>query len=128
MPMRTNADAHKVLHFAGPGPLTTRWREPFLAVGGTSRLDRNAASQLVQAFPRRPVVVLSCYDSSQVGVLPAHEMELLAGNLLTAGAGAVVVMRWPVNMQRAREFATLFYQELADGFSLGEAMRRARST
>jgi len=128
MRMRINADAPKVLHYAGPVPVTTASSEPLLALAGSSRLDRNAASQLFQAFPRRPLVFLSCYDSSQVGVLPAHEMELLAGNLLTAGAGAVVVMRWPVNMQRAREFATLFYQELADGFSLGEAMRRARST
>jgi hypothetical protein len=36
-------------------------------------------------------------------------------------------MRWPVNIQCSREFATLFYQELADGMSLGEAMRRTRS-
>ncbi|HKF35478.1 MAG TPA: AAA family ATPase, partial [Ktedonobacteraceae bacterium] len=127
MRMRINADAPKVLHYAGPVPVITS-SEPLLALAGSSRLDRNAASQLFQAFPRRPLVFLSCYDNSQVGVLPAHEMELLAGNLLTAGAGAVVIMRWPVNMQRAREFATLFYQELADGFSLGEAMRRARST
>ena len=130
MRMRINADAPKVLHYAGPVPalVTAASNEPLLALAGSSRLDRNAASQLFQAFLRRPLVFLSCYDGSQVGVLPAHEMELLAGNLLTAGAGAVVVMRWPINMQRAREFAALFYQELADGTPLGEAMRRARST
>ena len=37
-------------------------------------------------------------------------------------------MRWPVSRLRSREFAVLFYQELAAGMSLGEAMRRTRST
>jgi len=37
-------------------------------------------------------------------------------------------MRWAVNAQRAREFTVLFYQEVAEGVSLGEALRRARAT
>jgi ATP-dependent Clp protease ATP-binding subunit ClpC len=127
MRMSINSDSPQVLHYAGPVPVTTPPGEPLLALAGSSRLDANAASQLFQVFPRRPLVFLSYYDSSQVGTLPAHEMELLAGNLVTAGAGAVVAMRWSVNMQRSREFTVLFYQELADGMSLGEAMRRARS-
>src|SRR5947207_4401983 len=53
-------------------------------------------------------------------------MERLANNLLVSGAGAVLAMRWPVNTQREREFAALFYQEVADGVALGEAVRRAR--
>ena len=127
MRMRVNADSPQVLHYAGPLPITTTSSEPLLALAGSSRLDGNAASQLFQAFPRRPLVFLSCYDNSQVGTFAAHEMEQLVGSLMTAGAGAVIVMRWPVNMQRSREFATLFYQELADGMSLGEAMYRTRS-
>src|SRR5205085_7942734 len=79
--------------------------------------------------PKRPLVMLSYYDGAQVGSLPAYEMAALAvTNLLAAGAGAVLAMRWPVNPQRSREFAVMFYQELADGISLGEALRRARST
>ena len=53
-------------------------------------------------------------------------MERLAENLIAAGAGAVLASRWPLNPARAREFAALFYQELADGVTLGEALRRAR--
>src|SRR5215467_7926521 len=60
MRMRINADAPKVLHYAGPVPVTVS-SEPLLALAGSSRLDRNAASQLFQAFPRRPLVFLSCY-------------------------------------------------------------------
>src|SRR5205085_2162639 len=54
-------------------------------------------------------------------------MERMAANLIAAGAGGVVALRWPVNTMRAREFTVLFYQELADGMSIGEAMRRSRS-
>src|SRR5579859_4367396 len=126
--MRINADTPHVLHYAGPVPNTTSAGEPMLALAGNSRLDTHAASQIFQAFPKRPLVFLSYYDNTQVGTLPASEMELLAGNLMTAGAGAVVTMRWPVTKQRSREFAIQFYQELADGISAGEALRRTRST
>src|SRR5205823_3950278 len=74
-----------------------------------------------------PLIFLSFFDSMQVGTLPAHEMELLADNLIAAGAGAVITMRWPVNIQSSREFATLLYQEIADGMAVGEAMKRTRS-
>ncbi|HEV2581883.1 MAG TPA: AAA family ATPase, partial [Ktedonobacteraceae bacterium] len=81
------------------------------------------------ALPRHPLVMLSYYDGGQVGTLPPYEIEALAiTNLLAAGAGAVLAMRWPVASPRAREFAVLLYQELADGISQGEALRRARST
>jgi ATP-dependent Clp protease ATP-binding subunit ClpA/CHAT domain-containing protein len=128
MRMRISADTPQVLHYAGPVAITVPAGEPMLALAGSSRLDANAASQLFQAFPRRPLVFLSYYDSTQAGALPADEMELLAGNLMTAGAGAIIAMRWPVSIQRSREFAVLFYQELAAGVSLGEALRRTRST
>src|SRR6266849_5189173 len=126
--MRINADTPHVLHYAGPVPNTTSAGEPMLGLAGNSRLDANAASQLFHSFPKRPLVFLSYYDNKQVGTLPASEMELLAGNLMTAGAGAVVTLRWPVNMKRSREFAVLFYQELADGMPAGEALRHTRST
>src|SRR5436305_1399301 len=127
MRMSIKNETPQILHYAGPVPLATKAGEPMLALAGSSRLDANAASQVFQSFPRRPLVFLSYFDSMQAGTLPAHEMELLADNLITAGAGAVITMRWPVNLQCSREFATLFYQELADGMSLGEALKRTRS-
>jgi ATP-dependent Clp protease ATP-binding subunit ClpA/CHAT domain-containing protein len=127
MRMSIKTDTPQVLHYAGPVPVTTSSGEPVLALAGSSRLDTNAASQLFQSFPKHPLVFLSYFDSLQVGTLPANEMEILAGNLMTAGAGAVITMRWPVNIQCSREFAVLFYQELAVGISLGEAIRRTRS-
>ncbi len=127
MHMSIKTDTPQVLHYAGPVPVSTSSGEPMLALAGSSRLDANASSQLFQSFPKRPLVFLSYFDSLQVGTLPANEMELLAGNLMTAGAGAVITMRWHVNVQSSREFAVLFYQELAVGMSLGEALRRTRT-
>ncbi|TMD44672.1 MAG: AAA family ATPase [Chloroflexi bacterium] len=129
MRLRFNADMPQVLHYAGPIPAATSTGEPTLALAGHTRLDTNAATQLFSSLPKRPLVVLSYYDGSQVGALPPYEIEALAAsNLMAAGASAVLAMRWPVNAQRAREFTVLFYQETADGVSLGEALRRARST
>ena len=129
MRMRFNSELPHVIHYAGPIPAATSTGEPALALSGNTRLDAGTAGQLFQSLPRRPLVLLSYYDGAQAGVLPPYEIEALAiSNLLAAGAGAVLAMRWPVNSQRAREFATLFYQELADGISQGEALRRARTT
>ncbi len=124
--MSIKNETPQILHYAGPIP-STKAGEPALALAGSSRLDTNTASQVFQSFTKRPLVFLSYFDSRQVGTLPAQEMELLADNLIAAGAGAVITMRWPISVQSAREFATLFYQELADGISLGEAMKRTRA-
>ena len=127
MRMSIKNESPQVLHYAGPVPTTAKAGEPVLALAGSSRLDANTASQVFQSFSKRPLVFLSYFDSTQVGALPAQEMDLLADNLIVAGAGAVVAMRWPISAQCSREFTTLFYQELADGISLGEAMKRTRS-
>jgi ATP-dependent Clp protease ATP-binding subunit ClpA len=132
--MRLGADSPHVLHYAGPGPLKVG-EEPVLALGGSSRLDSTAVEQLFQSLPRRPLVFLSYHEDERQGrngsgAVSQQEreesMERLAANLLVSGAGAVLAMRWPVNTQREREFAALFYQEVADGVALGEAVRRTR--
>src|SRR5579885_3671220 len=128
MRMRLSAEMPQVLHYAGPVPVSGVSNELVLALAGNSRLDANAASQFLQLLPKRPLVFLSYYNGMRAGALPPHDMESLAASqLLGAGASAVVAMRWPVNTQRSREFAVLFYQEIADGISVGESMRRVRS-
>jgi ATP-dependent Clp protease ATP-binding subunit ClpA len=110
--------------------------EPVLALAGNSRLDGGAVEQLFQALPKRPLVFLSYHEDERQtrnGNAASSQqerdeaMERLATNLLMAGAGSVIATRWPVNPQRTREVAALFYQEVADGVALGEALRRARS-
>jgi ATP-dependent Clp protease ATP-binding subunit ClpA/CHAT domain-containing protein len=128
MRMRVSADFPHVVHYSGPLPGVSTSGEAVLALAGSSRLDAGAAAQLFSSFLKRPLVFLSFYDGSQMVTLVPDEMEALASSLIAAGAGAVLIMRWPVNAQRAREFTVQFYQEIADGVSPGEALRRARST
>jgi ATP-dependent Clp protease ATP-binding subunit ClpA len=136
MRIRMNAEAPHVLHYAGPAPIMTTTGEPALALAGNSRLDTTALEQLLQNSPKRPLVFfLSYQEEERTGrsttaslVLQEREeqMEQLASNLMTAGASAVIAMRWPITYQQARDFMTLFYQDLADGLTIGEALRRAR--
>ncbi|HEY4384412.1 MAG TPA: AAA family ATPase [Ktedonobacteraceae bacterium] len=136
MRMRMSADMPQVLHYAGPVPLLSGSNEPLLALAGNSRLDSVAADQLFQNLPRNPLIFLSYHEderqfrtnSGSTGMQSERDeaMERLASALLLAGAGAVLLPRWPVHTARAREFAALFYQDVADGVMLGEALRRAR--
>lgn len=129
MRMHCNTEMPQVLHYAGPVPAATPASEAHLALAGNSRMDNATAAQLFQALPRRPLVVLSYYNGARAGTLPPYDMEALAvSNLMASGAGAVLSTRWATNTQRAREFIVLFYQEIAEGISLGEALRRARAT
>lgn len=137
MRMRIGSDSPQVLHYAGPAPVLSPSGDPVLALAGSSRLDANAVEQLFQSLPRRPLVFLSYHDDERQNrngnsLLSQQErdesLERLASSLLAAGAGAVVASRWPVSSARTREFAMLFYQEVADGVSLGESLRRARAT
>jgi ATP-dependent Clp protease ATP-binding subunit ClpA/CHAT domain-containing protein len=124
--MRVSAEQPQIVHYAGSQPQISAAGDPMLVLAGSSRLDGNTATQLFQSLPRRPLVFLSYYDGEAAATLPPGEAENLAASLLASGAGAVVAMRWPVDVQRAREFVGLLYQEIADGLALGEAMRRAR--
>ncbi len=130
MRMRVNAESPLVLHYAGPQPQTTPNGEISLALAGNSRLDNGTLETLFQNLPRPPLVFLSNYEaeSTRNGSQQEREEQVdhLARVLMTAGAGSVLALRWPVHTLRIREFAILFYQELADGVSLGEAVRRAR--
>jgi ATP-dependent Clp protease ATP-binding subunit ClpA len=132
MRMRISAETPHVVHYAGPAPLINAAGEPSLALAGNSRLDSTAIEQLLQPLPRRPLVFISHHENHRGSMSSATQqerdenMERLVANLLNSGAGAVVVVRWPISTQRAREFAAFFYQDVADGVTLGEAMRRAR--
>src|SRR5579875_1555633 len=142
MRMRVSSEAPHVLHYAGPYPLTKSTHDPVLALAGNSRLDASAVEQLFQPLPKRPLIFLSYYEDERVSInnngqsrqnaAPGQQerdegMERLATILLQAGAGAVLTTRWPISSMRAREFSILFYQDIADGLPLGEALRRTRA-
>ncbi|HLZ56387.1 MAG TPA: AAA family ATPase [Ktedonosporobacter sp.] len=136
MRMRMSAEAPHILHYAGPSPLSSSSDEPLLALAGNSRLDGHVVEQLFQGLPKHPLVFLSYHEDEKqqrsTNSLSSQQekdesTERLAANLMAAGAGAVLTMRWPISAQRSREFITLFYQDVADGVTLGEALRRTRT-
>src|SRR5712692_9115228 len=134
MRMRISSDSPQIMHYAGPEPTANAE----LLLAGSSRLDEGIAEQLFHTSSRRSVVFLSHHENERLqarngGAAPSQQereelMEQLSGNLMAAGAGAVVTIRWPVNTLRVQEFVLLLYQELADGIPIAESMRRARST
>ena len=136
MRVRISTDAPHVLHYAGPTPVLTNESQSVLSLAGNSSLDAIAFEQLFQGLPKRPLVFLSYHEDdrptrSTTSLLAGaqerdEQMEQLAGSILSAGAGSVIIQRWPITPARAREFMTLFYQDIADGVALGEALRRAR--
>ena len=131
MRVRIGSDAPHVLHYAGPLPQTNGTGEPTLALAGTSRLDNNAFEQLLQGLPKHPLIFLSYYEDERGGRGISQQErdeqnERLANNLMAAGAGMVITQRWAISAVRSREFMTLFYQDIADGVEVGEALRHAR--
>ena len=139
MRLRMGGEALQVVHYAGPFPTVAGTGEVTLALAGNSRLDGAAIEQLLQSLPKRPLIVLSLYDEQRAarngnatisfGQSERDELvERLAENLLTMGAGAVIVPRWKLSPQQMRNFSAAFYQDIADGIPLGEAMRRTRIT
>jgi ATP-dependent Clp protease ATP-binding subunit ClpA/CHAT domain-containing protein len=133
MRLHTNTEPPHVLHYAGPMPVVTGHSEPMLLLAGNSRLDRATMEQLFQGPGKHPLVVLSTHQDEQAPKLISQSerektLERVADMLLSAGAGAVLCTRWPLNQQRMREFVALFYQDIADGVAIGEAVRRARQS
>ena len=133
MRLHTNTEPPHVLHYAGPMPVVTGHSEPMLLLAGNSRLDRATMEQLFQGQGKHPLVVLSVHQDEhtpkQVSQSEREKtLERVADMLLTAGAGAVLSTRWPLNQQRMREFVALFYQDIADGVAIGEAVRRTRQS
>nr|BBH92899.1 hypothetical protein KTA_10980 [Thermogemmatispora argillosa] len=142
MRMRVSSEPPQIIHYAGAGPVLMAG-EPALALAGSSRLDSEAATQLFQLLPRRPLIFLSHYEGDRSagrglagpggGMAPPSQpereelLQRLAKRLIEAGAGAVIVLRWPLPVARIREFAVLLYQELSDGVTVGEAVRRSRA-
>jgi ATP-dependent Clp protease ATP-binding subunit ClpA len=138
MKIRVDAEPLHVIHYAGPLPFRSNDGDATLALAGNSRLDGHALSQLFQGLSRHPLIFLSYHEEERNSHNSANitinqqerdeQQELLASQLLNAGAGAVIAQRWSIPPQRAHEFMTLIYQDIADGVSLGEALRRARIT
>lgn len=74
----------------------------------------------------RPLVFMNSCTSG--GKAPLYtEMAGWADSFLEVGCGAFIGALWEIRDQSAHEFSAVFYDEVASGKNLGEAMRAGRS-
>jgi hypothetical protein len=75
--------------------------------------------------PSAPTVFINACRSA--GLAPTYNrLDGWASQFLEAGAAAFIGSLWAVSDGAAREFAQEFYGQLQAGYSLGEAVKRAR--
>lgn len=72
------------------------------------------------------LVVLSACRTAGGAVVEGEGIQGLTAPLLEGGARAVVATLWPVADQRAAQLVAAFYDALAKGLPVGEALRSAK--
>jgi CHAT domain-containing protein len=72
------------------------------------------------------VVVLSACRSASGTIFPGDGLTGLARGFFQAGARAVIGSLWPLRDEEARPFMKAFYERLAEGSSLADALVGAR--
>ncbi|MGQ0649578.1 MAG: CHAT domain-containing protein [Gemmatimonadaceae bacterium] len=72
------------------------------------------------------LVVLSACRSASGRLVRGEGIEGLTGPLLAAGARSVLATQWPIGDRATVPFIEGFYGALADGETVGEALRTAR--
>ncbi|MEZ4453076.1 MAG: CHAT domain-containing protein [Nannocystaceae bacterium] len=71
-------------------------------------------------------IVLAACSADSGPLIPGEGLEGLAQAWLRAGARGVIAARWPIRDDEARAIFVDFYAALAEGASVGEALRDAQ--
>lgn len=124
---RRQSRSYHIVHFDGHGTYL-----PETGVGALVFEDDSDEYELVSG--RRlgellsrlqvPLVLLEACRSADLSAHPPHES--VAPALLQAGVGSVVAFSHAVHVEAARLLVERFYQELASGRSVGQALDEAR--
>lgn len=88
--------------------------------------DVLTASAIVRSRIESRLVVLSTCGSARGRMLPGEGVQGLASAFLVAGVPAVVASLWPVDGADTRLLMRRFYDALARGCTVAEALRRAQ--
>lgn len=128
-------EPYHVIHFDGHGAYSEEQSQGALCFEKPDQNERltRRDSELIYADQLRaslsgstiPLVVLNACQSGQGGVDPASS---IAGALLNCGVRSVVAMSHTVLVETARRLVTAFYTALAQGETVGKAMRVARQS
>jgi tetratricopeptide (TPR) repeat protein len=116
------AEPGEVLHIAAHAEVDARhpWRSAFLLS------DRLAAATIArQRIPARMAVLSSCESVGSRALVGEGQLGLSSA-FLGAGVPTVIATLWPVSDRSAFAFSELFYDALATGATVMEALRVAR--
>jgi len=112
-----------IIHFAGHGHFAEQ--EPLLLFAGTDMPAPRGL--LIERLDGTPLVML---NACVAGITPTMggQYRGLPEAFLSRGAAAVIASCFPLADFPATHFSRLFYEELAEGNTVGEALLHARRT
>lgn len=125
---RTNLADVGVLHFATHADVD-EWslmHSALLLAPGNGEDGRLGVNELVGMHVAANLVVLSACSSAGGTVLIGEGLQGLTAPFLEAGASSVVATLWQIADRNAAEFVGLFYEELATGAPVSDALHRAK--
>ncbi len=124
---------YDVIHYAGHARFDIA--QPDQSALVLHRGEELTAEKISRLLKGRPLVFLNACETGKtanekkpqaVGRFLQRPAEGLATAFIYAGALAYVGSLWPIYDDAAAAFAASFYSDLVEGYTLGEAMRRAR--
>ena len=117
-----------VLHFATHADVD-EWsllHSALILAPGDGQDGRLGADELLRMHFAANLVVLSACSSASGGVLTGEGLQGLTAPFIEAGASSVVATLWQIHDRDAAQFVRLFYNELATGETVGNALNRAK--
>jgi len=117
-----------VLHFATHADVD-EWsllHSALILAPGDGQDGRVGADELLRMHFAANLVVLSACSSASGEVLTGEGLQGLTSPFLEAGASSVVATLWQIHDRSAAQFVRLFYDELATGETVGNALNRAK--
>ncbi|HEY4648424.1 MAG TPA: CHAT domain-containing protein, partial [Gemmatimonadales bacterium] len=125
-----SADLHsfRVIHFATHTLVDehSAARTALVLAPGTRQSGRLGPGDLAALRLDADMVVLSSCRSAGGVVVNGEGVQGLIAPLFQAGAHAVVATRWEVGDRDALDFVRVLYRHLAEGETVGEALRLAK--
>jgi hypothetical protein len=126
-----NRESFHVLHFMGHGVFEAETGEGALLfrdpAGAREVVSGRHLATKLKDFPSVRLVVLNACDTARSSQTSGHDpFSGVASALVLAGVPAVVAMQTPIDDASAIAFSTAFYERLAQGLGVDEALSEGR--
>ncbi len=128
--MRSTDDGWHIFHFIGHGGYDTLRNEGYIVLNNEDGTSHQLyASQLARLLARQRatmrLVLLNACEGARTGTQDV--LSSTAATLIASGIPAVVAMQYEITNDAAVEFATAFYEALADNLPVDAAVAEARN-